>query len=256
MSRPSEPTRVLFLIDYAGALGGAERFVTGLAMHMPRDRVQPWVCSTRQGEPWAIEALREAGIPHLNLGRRAKWDVHRLAALVALVARERFDVIHAHKFGSNIWGTLIGRACRVPVILAHEHNWSYDGARGRVWIDGHLIGRLATRFIAVSEANRERMITLEGVAADKVLVMPTAYIPHPGSANGDIRDELELGTAVPLIGVAAGLRTEKALTVMIEAFARLAPRVTGAHLVIAGEGPCRGELERQIRRLGLDATVH
>lgn len=247
---------MLFLIDNAGSLGGAERFVTGLAQYMPRDRIEPWVCSTRQGEPLAVQALHEAGIPHINLGRRAKWDVHRLLGLVALLRRERFDVVHAHKFGSNVWGTLIGRSFRVPVILAHEHNWSYEGARLRVWIDGHVIGRLATRFIAVSKANRERMITLEGVAADKVMVMPTAYIPHPGPANGGIRAELGLAAEVPLIGVAAGLREEKALDVMLDAYALLVARIHGVHLVIAGDGPCRRKLERQIQRLGIGESVH
>lgn len=168
------------MIDNAGALGGAERFVTGLAVHLPRNRIEPWVCSTRHGEPQAIRALSEAGIPHINLGRNSTWQMHRLGRFAALLARQRIDVLHTHKFGSNLWGALIGSACRVPVILAHEHNWSYEGARLRVWLDGQVIGRLATRFIAVSEANRERMIRVERVAADKVLVMPTAYIPILG----------------------------------------------------------------------------
>ena len=251
-----ERLKVLFIIDNAGALGGAERFVTGLALHMPRDRIEPWVCSTRHGEPLAIEELSRAGIPHLEIGRQAKWDVHRLRALVGMMRRERFDVVHAHKFGSNIWGSLIGRGCRVPVILAHEHNWSYDGARLRVWIDGQVIGRLATRFIAVSEANRERMITLEGVPAAKVLVMPTGYIPHPGPATGDIRVELGIPRNAPLIGVAAGLREEKALDVMLEAFAGILGEVDGVHLVIAGDGPCRAELECRIGQLGIAGSVH
>jgi glycosyltransferase involved in cell wall biosynthesis len=243
------------MIDHVGTLGGAERYVEGLAMYMPRDRIEAWVCSTRSGEPQAVRSLREAGIPHVELNRRSRWQAHRLLRLPALLRRERFDVIHAHKFGSNLWGTLFGRACRVPVILAHEHNWSYDGARPRVWLDGQVIGRLATRFIAVSPANRERMITLEGVPADKVLVMPTGYIPHPGP-RGDIRAELGLADGAPVVGVAAGMREEKALDVLLNAHALLVQRVPGAQLVIAGDGPCRGALERQMRGLGIEESVH
>ena len=243
------------MIDNAGALGGAERFVTGLAVHLPRNRIEPWVCSTRHGEPQAIRALSEAGIPHINLGRNSTWQMHRLGRFAALLARQRIDVLHTHKFGSNLWGALIGSACRVPVILAHEHNWSYEGARLRVWLDGQVIGRLATRFIAVSEANRERMIRVERVAADKVLVMPTAYIPHPGPAS-NIRAELGLPASVPLVGVAAGLREEKRLDVLLDAFALVVASVPESHLVIAGDGPFRGQLEQQILRLGLGKSVH
>lgn len=255
MSRPRRRLRTLLMIDHAGTLGGAERFVVGLAMHLPRDRIEPWVCSTRQGDPDAVQALREAGIPHLELNRHSTRQVHRLWPLAALLRRERFDVVHAHKFGSNIWGTLIGRAFRVPVILAHEHNWSYEGERMRVWLDGQVIGRLATRFVAVSTSNRERMITLEGVAPDKVLVMPTGYIPHP-SSGGDVRAELGIPVSAPLVGTAAGLREEKRVDVLIDAFALLAARVPDVQLVIAGDGPCREALERQIQSLGLGRTVH
>lgn len=246
---------MLLVVDHAGALGGAERFVAGLALHLPRDRIEPWVCSTRVGETQAVQTLRDAGIPHIDLGRRSTWQIHRLGPFARLLRRERFDVLHAHKFGSNLWGTVIGRACAVPVILAHEHNWSYEGERLRVWLDGHVIGRLATRFIAVSEANRERMITLEGVPACKVLVMPTAYIPHQG-APSDIRVELGIPAGVPVIGVAAGLRQEKRLDVMLEAFALLAARLKDAHLVIAGGGPLHDQLGRQVQRLGLGESVH
>jgi len=248
--------RVLFVLDHVSLLGGAERFVIGLASHLPRDRCEPWLCSTRHGDEAAIRLLAEAGIPHVSLGRRSKWHVHRLVDLVRLVRRERFDVLHAHGFGSNVWGVLVGRACRVPVVIAHEHNWSYTGDRLRIWLDRHLIGRFATRFIAVSEASRKCMIELEHVAPNKVLVMPTGYIPHPGPSGGDIRAELGIGADVPLIGAAAVFRKEKALDVMLQAYALVRDRVKGVTLVIAGDGPCRSELEQEIERLCIAEHVH
>ena len=208
------------------------------------------------GRRQAIEALIDAGVNYVCLGRQAKWDVHRLAPLLALVRRERFDVIHSHMFGSNVWCELVARACRVPVMIAHEHNWSYSGDRLRMWLDGHLISRFATCFVAVSEANRQRMIELEGVPADRIKVIPTAYVPHLGPANGDVRSELGLSPDARLIGVAAVMRKEKALEVMLDAHARLLERMDGVHLVIAGDGPCRAALESQIGRLGIAANVH
>jgi glycosyltransferase involved in cell wall biosynthesis len=248
--------RVLYLVSRAEDFGGAERFVVGLATHMPRDRIETWVCSTRHGHDSGLQRLADAGIPHLNLGRDWKWQVHRLGGLAALLRRQRFDVLHAHSFGSNLWGTLIGRACGVPVLIAHEHNWSYSGNPLRAWIDGQVIGRLATRFVAVSEASREGMITLEGVTPSKALVMPTAYIPHLEHPNADIRAELGLDEKVPLVAAAAVLRPEKALDVLLEAHAQLLTRVTDAHLVIAGDGPHRAELEGRIAQLGIGSSVH
>jgi glycosyltransferase involved in cell wall biosynthesis len=181
--------------------------------------------------------------------------VHRLSGLVRLLRRERFDILHTHMFGSNLWGSLFGSACRVPVIVAQEHSWSYEGNPLRAWIDGNVIGRLATRFVAVSRADGERMVTREGVNADKVVVIPNGYIPSPASSDTDVRAELGLGADVPIVAIAAVLRPEKRLDLLLEAHARLQALVPGAQLLIAGDGPCQESLESQAHELGLDTTV-
>jgi glycosyltransferase involved in cell wall biosynthesis len=250
--------RVLTLIDRASNQGGAERFAVGLATHLPRERFDAWICSSREPDAATAAAVAEAGIPLVTLGRQAKWDVHRMGRFAELLRRERFDVLHAHKFGSNLWGTVIGRACRVPVVIAHEHTWTYEGNPLRVWLDGNVTGRLATRYVAVSAADRERMVNIEGVSRDKVVVIPaTVHIPSPGGGgNGDVRAELGLTADTPMVAVVAVLRPQKALTVLLEAHALLLERIPDAHLVIAGDGQCRQELERRGHELALDDSLH
>ncbi|MGI9185286.1 MAG: glycosyltransferase family 4 protein [Solirubrobacteraceae bacterium] len=249
--------RVLSLVDVATDQGGAERFAIALATHLPANRFESWICATRSVEPQVIGTLRSAGVRHIALERRGKWDVLRLLRLVRLLRRERFDVLHAHKFGSNLWGTLIGRACRVPVIIAHEHTWSYQGDPLRAWLDGRVIGRLATRFIAVSKADQERMVSVEHVPRGKIVVIPASvYISRPGSSGPDLRTELGLASDTPLVVVVAVLRPQKALSVLLEAMLEIRNRGLDAHLVIAGDGACREPLEQHTRDLGLQDAVH
>ncbi len=259
-----ERVRVLFLINKLGEQGGAERFTLGLAASLPRDRIEPWVCVTRSASDGALRMLREADVPCVVLGRRTRWESHRMLGLAGLLRRERFDVLHTHMFGSNLWGTVIGRLAGVPVLVAHEHTWSYEGNPVRVWADGKVIGRLATRFVAVSSADAQRMVEQEGVPAEKVVVMPTAYVPR-NSANGDFRSELGIGDGVPLVATAAVLRPQKAIDVLLDAFALVLERVPTAHLVIAGDSvmrpdgtrdPLRQTLEARARELGIDRSVH
>jgi glycosyltransferase involved in cell wall biosynthesis len=248
---------VLYMIGFLSHAGGAERFVFGLANNLPRDRFEPWICAPRGAEPAVVAELAAAGIPLVTLGRRGRWDIHRWAGLPRLLSRQRFDILHTHMFGSNLWGSLAGQACRVPVVIAHEHTWSYQGNPVRAWLDGHVTGQLATRFVAVSSADADRMIRIEGVPPEKVTVIPTAYIPRQDSTeNGDLRAELGLRPDTPLFGTAAVMRPQKALQVLIEAHGRMQRLVPAAHLVLAGDGPCRSELERRVAELGLGASTH
>jgi glycosyltransferase involved in cell wall biosynthesis/peptidoglycan/xylan/chitin deacetylase (PgdA/CDA1 family) len=252
---PRRRLRVLVLIDFLSLTGGAERFALGLATHLPPDRFDVWMCSTRRHEPEAVALLEQAGVTHLNLARRARWDVVRFRSLLGLLRAERFDVLHAHMFGSNVWGVTFGRASGVPVVIAHEHNWSYSGDPLRVWLDRNVIARFASRYVAVSESNLRRMVEIERIPADKIVVLPTAYIPSEQSEPVDVRAELGLAAGAPVIATAANLRVEKALEVLIEAHATVVRTFPDAHLVIVGDGVCQPELEQLRRQLDLTSAV-
>lgn len=248
--------RVLMLVDCLGAKsGGAERFMVGLATHLPPARYEVWVCTTRVGNGPLIDSLRNAGVKHVSLGRRSKTDLPRLRGLARLLRTERFDILHAHMFGSNIWATLFGRLFRVPVVIAHEQTWSYEGSTARRLLDGHFIGRFATRFVAVSTADRDRMISIEGVRPSKTECIPNAYIPRANATNGNLREELGLEPDVPLIGTIALMRPQKALDVLLDAHAAVLRSHPRSCLILAGDGDCREALERKASELDLGDRV-
>ena len=114
----------------------------------------------------------------MGLKRTSARQVWAWWPLYRLLRRERIDVLHAHKFGSNLWGTVIGRLARVPVIVAHEHTWSFEGKPWRRFGDREVIARGSTAFIAVSREDRRRMIEIEGIDPDDVMFIPNG-IPAP-----------------------------------------------------------------------------
>jgi glycosyltransferase involved in cell wall biosynthesis len=248
--------RVLHLIADLSDSGGAERFAVALATRLPQDRFEPWMCVPRDIQPGAQRKLDEAGVRSVTLGRRGRWDFYRFAGLFSLLYREQFDVLHAHMFGSNLSGAIAGRSCGVPVVIAHEHTWSYEGDPVRVWLDGQVIGRLVTRFVAVSNADAERMVRIEHVPASKVVYIPTGYVPHPSTVTSDVRKDLGLRPDTLLVATAAILRAQKALEVLIDAHAQLLRRVPDVHLIIAGDGSRRADLEHHVAERGLQQSVH
>ena len=206
------------------------------------------MCTTRSAGGILLAELQRAGVEHISLGRRHRLDVLPSGRLARFLGERRIEILHSHKFGSNVWAVAVQAIFRAaPVMVAQEHGWSYE-RRARRLIDGQLIGRVAKAFVAGTRADAERMVSRERVPASKVVVIPGAYIRRPQGKLGDLRGELGLAANVPVIATIGVLRPEKAYDVLIQAFALLRRRLPDAHLVIAGDGECRDELRATHRK--------
>jgi glycosyltransferase involved in cell wall biosynthesis len=239
--------RVLTLLDVLLPIGGAERLAVQIALNLDRERFEPFVCATRRWRRTGVlDELEEVGIPTLRLERRSAADVLPWRRLVSLLRRERIDVIHAHQFGSNVWAAVLGRLTAVPVVVAHEHSWSFEGQPLRRFLDRNLVARGADAVIAVSDEDRRQMIEVEGVEPRAIRVVPNG-IRVRGPTGHDVRAELEIPPAAPVVGTVSVLRPEKALEVLVEAAALLAAEFPGLRVLIVGTG--KPEVEAELRAL-------
>lgn len=258
---PTARTRVVVLLDSIRRPGGGERLaVEGVIRLDPAefDRtlcLSRWEESLETAEPARsiLRRLRAQGVRVVGLERRSRFDLLAWRPLTRLLRGERTDVIHGHLFGSNLWATVLGRLCRVPVVIAHEHMWAYSGGRLRPFLDRWVIARFSDAFIAVSEQGRRQMVAVEGIPERDIVVIPNGVEPPPPGDGDGLRAELGIPAAAPLIGSVGHLRPEKAFEVLVDAAARLGREV---HLLIAGEGPERERLELLATTLGIEDRVH
>jgi glycosyltransferase involved in cell wall biosynthesis len=247
---------VLSLIDRVQLSGGAERLVVELASRVDRSRFTPFVCATRSGsDPLVLEQLEAAGVATHDLARKRTLEPRAWSQLVRLLRRERIDILHAHGFGSNAWGTVLGRLARVPVLVAHEHTWSFEGSAGRRFVDREVIARLADVFLAVSDEDRRKMIELEGIDPSRIQVLANGVPTPTVRAGADVRADLGIDRDAPMIGSVGNLRAQKAYHVLIRAAAKLRGDHPDLRVLIAGDGAERTRLEDLIAELGLEATV-
>jgi glycosyltransferase involved in cell wall biosynthesis len=246
--------RVLTLLDTLRP-GGAERIAVTVAARLDRRRFEPSVCVSRRLD-WSplSEILEEAGVPVVTLNRTSRGAVWSWAPLVATLRRRRIDLLHAHMFGSNVWGTILGRAAGVPVVVAHEHGSPLERSRLRAAVDRELVARAADVLVAVSESDRRRLIEVEGVPSSKIRVIPNGIPPLP-APRADLRKEVGIPEGAPVIGALTVLRPEKALDVLVEATALLGTQFPDLRVLIAGTGPEEEGLRRLVAERGLDRTV-
>src|SRR5205823_3309089 len=134
MSAGGPPLRVVTLVDHVEG-GGAERLALALACGLDPTRFRSVVCASREPPRRPMPELRAAGVGFLGLDRRAKIEIWAWRPLLRLLRQVRVDVLHAHMFGSNVWGAVFGRVAGVPVVIATEHGWSRAGQPHRRILD-------------------------------------------------------------------------------------------------------------------------
>src|ERR1700751_3076097 len=106
-AQDSRRLRVLTLVDSSRGLGGGGLIASRVAMLLNPSRFERILCWTRPSSGSVADQLSAAGVRVLSLERRSRAALQAWLPLISLVRRERVDIIHAHKFGSNIWGTLV-----------------------------------------------------------------------------------------------------------------------------------------------------
>jgi glycosyltransferase involved in cell wall biosynthesis len=247
---------VVALVD--GLTGGAEHFARFVTLHLDPERYRRTLCVTRfadaEEEAHVKAELEEAGASLLMLGRRRRTDLRAWTHLGHYLRHERVDVLHAHKFGSNVWASVLRVVRPGMVTIAHEHTWSYEGQPLRRLVDHYVISRRCDRFVAVSRLDRQRMIDVEHIDPQRIVVVPVG-IPDLQPSGHDVRAELRISPDAPVIACVAYFRPQKALGILVEAASELHRRHPSLRVLIVGDGPERVSLERQIESLGLRDVV-
>ncbi len=260
----SRRLRVLTLVANLGPVGGgAERLARQIAVGLDPERFERTICVTRWppdegiSEPVqkVLDDLDAADVRFLGIPRRSTAHLHAWRPVLRLLRPQHTDVLHSHQYGSNGWGAILSGLARTPVVVAHEHSWSFEGRPLRRFVDRDVVSRRADAFIAVSNIDRRRMIDIERIDPAKVVVIPNGIPAPPPPSGRDLRAELGIDPGVPVIGTVSVLRVEKALPVLIEAAATVRERFGDLRVLIAGYGPQRARLEEQIDALGLRETV-
>jgi glycosyltransferase involved in cell wall biosynthesis len=168
--------------------------------------------------------------------------------------RGQYDVIDAHYFyPDGVAAAMIaGRLGRPLVITARGSDVNLLGNRS---FSRRMIVRAAgqaARVVAVSAALRDRLVAL-GVERERIEVIrngvdSSRFRPLD---RGEARAQLAIPSEARLIVAVGNLVPEKGHDLIIDAVALL----SDACLVIVGEGAGRAELERQVRKRGVELRV-
>lgn len=246
----------LFLADLRG--GGAERMMVALANGLCRRGCEVDLLVVDLAGPYLDEV--EGGVRLVKLGRRrvasaivplARYlRAKRPHALISTLTHANLVALTAKRLAGGPTRVVVREANTPVASQAHDLksrvmrmmiNRAYRHADGVVAVSEGVARALQT----VAGLTPQQVTTLYNpVVSRRLQVAAAEPVDHPWLATPE----------APVILSVASLTAKKDLATLLRAFARLVED-TDARLLVLGEGPERGELERQRAELGLADKV-
>jgi glycosyltransferase involved in cell wall biosynthesis len=223
---------VLLLFEYA-SLNGGERSILATLDPVRRAGFEIIVAAPPAG-PLA-ETLAARGIEVIPLAKATRQ------ALADILARRRFDLLHANSLAMGRLSGPVARAAGLPS-LAHLRDIVGLSRQAMADLNCHR------RLLAVSRATRDFHVAA-GLAAEKTHVLHNGvdldqFRPRP--PTGYLHRELGLAPGAILAGSIGQIGLRKGHDVLLAAAARLASRLPELHWLLIG---CRYSEKEESRRL-------
>jgi len=248
---PPRPIRVMHLL-YSLGVGGMELGVLKLVQGLDRSVVESRVCSLTPATG-AVDDWTACGAVH-QLPRREGNDPTLISKLHRVFRRERPDVVHTHAWGTLCEGFAAARLARVPFVVHGEHG-TMETRRRNVWVQRKIWHRL-DRVLAVSQSLAERMAAAVDFPLDRITVVRNGVDLARFTAGDRDATRARLGIAPGafVVGTVGRLVPVKDQDMLLTAVAKLRRQGAEATLLLAGDGPLRGELEAAAS--ALEITPH
>lgn len=237
---------------------GAEVFAADLINALKASGIEQSVAILRWSR--ARRLAFDAPMTLLGVGRTSgiRLDVGAVVRLGRLIHRWRPDVVQAHG-GEALKHAIPAALLRgVPVVyrkIGATPRWRVGPLRRAGY--GHLM-RHAARVVAVGEAIRHEAVREFGVPPSRVECIPNAVDPRRlecGRTRTQIRRELGLSASTRVVVSVGALEWEKDPVAHLRVIAPLVLQRQQVMYLVAGDGPLRSDVEREIQRHGLDGKV-
>jgi glycosyltransferase involved in cell wall biosynthesis len=250
--------KILQIIDLL-QWGGAQKMQVFLAEQLQNRDVELTIVSLNasMGSP-VPEILRQRGMRVVVFPFPKFLSFRSFWRLFDFIRREKFDLIHTHLTYSNILGTIIGRMTGTPVIASlrtagydpRYHRWI------RQFIETVVVLFGAQRIMAngqvVAELGRKRFFSRKIDVVPNAITLTEAL---PSEERNALRMQLTGDPTRPIVISVGRLDLPKGFPDLLNAFDLVRKTYPQAALLIAGDGPIREQLERQVKDLGLENHV-
>lgn len=200
------------------------------------------------------EEAKHRGIPVLTMDMRGKFDLRAILTLSRFLKQENIQVVNTHS-GVDSWiGAFAAKLASTPVLVRTRH---LNLPLKRNWLN--FVHYLADQIISCGETMRTHLVEGCGFPPEQIISIPTGIDFtrfSPTRTRQEVRLELGIAPGDFLVLMVGIIRSVKRHALALQAFQQMLKQYPAAHMVLAGDGPMRQEMEQLADTLGIAERVH
>ncbi len=174
-----------------------------------------------------------------------------------------YSVCHEYAGLLSIGCALAAKRTKTPYVLTVDADLQLETSfvgksfsRFERWLsrwETQFTYKTADKLICVSNPTKERLVSLWGVEAEKIVVIPNGVdLARFGQSHDPkaIQEKYQLGDS-PVVGFVGGFQPWHGLDNLLVSFEKLQHQLPDARLLLVGDGEIRPALEEQAEVLGI-----
>lgn len=253
--------KILILIDTnVGGKGGAETHLWNLIGNLDQKRISVDVIYFDADE-LDHKILREQvrGVKYYRIPLRKIYSLSSVKYFIKIYKIMRsgdYDCVMSLFESSDIVTGVIARIAGIKKRISNRRDTGFRSSF-KLRLMYRFVNKLFSDFIAVSEAVKSSIIE-QGVMPSKIQVVYNSVdVDRFKDVGGkQVRSELGISEDTLVFGMVANLNPVKNHISVIEALSYLHKQGLQPHLILAGQGSLRTELETKVESLGLSSYIH
>ncbi len=240
-----------------------EKYEVSLACNMSGDFVK---------RASSIQECKIYDIDSLQRDVDLKKDIKSMLALIGIMRKNEFDIVHTHSTKPGVIGRLASYFSGIPVVIHTVHGFPFHDFMGslkrQVYINiERIMNYLTSHLITVSTLNLKKIVDL-GMAKEADITNIYSGIDierFEHSQKKDMHAELNLDSSVRLIGFIGRFSDQKSPMTLLNAIVKVVEQISDCHFVFVGDGPLKedmvsfvdqNDLQSQVSFLGYRLDVH
>ncbi|MBJ6749828.1 glycosyltransferase [Geomonas anaerohicana] len=226
---------ILHTIDTTGP-GGAETVFLDLVKRLDAKQFRSFVAI--RGAGWVNDELLKLGVSPIYINSKGSLSFSYLWQLVRCIREYKIDVVQSHLLGTNLYSSLAGLLCRVPVVATFHGFVDVQSNERFARVKLFIINNGASFLVYVSDNLRAFYIDRKGFRREKSVTIyngvdTSRYCP---CIDSSVRTSIGLSADDVLVGSVGNIRTAKGYEYLLNAARRVVDSNPRFYFAVAGGG--------------------